>query len=513
MALFGWKKSKEDEAAPTNGETVTGETNGEDASSGDGGAYQPDPAKARKWFTHARTAADSSNEEYALWCYANGIRFDPEEMAPHEEMYAAAVRYMSKGGKPAPRSEIRKLDGPHPVEHFAAAEFAWMRELRSATAALRVLDAAGKAQLNEFGRWIAPKVVNILRQQKKPSKNDFLKAMKLMGNVAAWDHAIGCGEIALSLDPTDGELQAELKNFAAQRAMDQGGYADTAGEEGGYRKFIRDADKQRELEEGESLSGSSSVEERNLARAKAEYEANPIIPDNINKYAVQLRKQGTPESEELAYKVWMQGYKDTNEYRFRAAAGDIKLARAERKVAQLKQKAEQSPDDPALQETLAKAQADLLAQKAEEFAERVSKYPTDRRLKFQTGEVMYALGRVEDAMANFQAAKEDPKLRVAAGHMLGLCFEKDGWHDVAIGEFKEAMENIDATNRDRELDIRYDLMISLINHARKDQSLDHAKEALEICSSIARKSITYRDIRQRRKEIDALIKELSGEGS
>ncbi len=512
MALFGWRKSKEDEASPANGEAANGE-NGASNGAGEEGVYQPDSAKARKWFAHARTAAESSNEEYALWCYANGIRFDPEEMAPHEEMYAAAVRFMSKGGKSAPSREVRKLDGSHPVEHFAAAEFAWMRDLKNATAALRALDAAGKAEQNEFGRWMAPKVVNILRQQKKPSKSDFLKAMKLMGAVAAWDHAIQCGEIALSLDPTDGELQAELKNFAAQRAMDQGGYSTAAGEEGGYRKFIRDADKQRELEESESISGSASVEERNLARAKAEYEANPIIPDLINKYAVQLRKQSTPEAEDEAYRVLMQGYDDTKEYRFRAAAGDIQILRAERRVAALESRAADAPDDAELQESLSRAQQELLALKAEEFAARVAKYPTDRRLKYQTGEVMFALGRVEEAMANFQAAKEDPKLRVVAGHMLGLCFEKDGWHDVAIGEFKEALENVDATNRERELDIRYDLMVALINHARKDESIEHAKEALEICSSIARKNITYRDIRVRRKEIDTLTRELSGEGS
>ena len=55
-------------------------------------------------------------------------------------------------------------------------------------------------------------------------------------------------------------------------------------------------------------------------------------------------------------------------------------------------------------------------------------------------------------------------------------------------------------------------MVSLIAHARDEQSVELAKRALDICSSIARKNITYRDIRVRRKEIDNLIKELSGTG-
>lgn len=510
MALFGWRKSKDDEAPRTanDGGNVVESPNGGE---GDSGEFKPDPAKARKWFIHAKTAADSYQYEYAIWCYANGIRFDPEEMAPHVAMYESAIKFISQGGKPAPGKDIRKLDGNHPVHRFTAAEFAWMRDMRSGSAAMRLLDACAKADLHEFGRWVAPKIYTMLRQAKKPSKSDFLKAMKLMGAVGAWDQAIACGETAYALDPTDGELQAELKNFAAQRAMDQGGYSEAAGEEGGFRKFIRDADKQRELEESEAISGNASIEERNVYRAKTAYEENPGVPDLINKYALTLKKQGTPETEQLAYDVYMKGFADTGEYRFRVGAGDIKISQLERLVEAAQARAEAAPDDAALRDQFTALDQELLTLKANEYSERVTKYPTDRRLKFLAGEVSFRVGRIEEAMANFQAAKDDPKLRVVAGHLLGLCFEKDGWHDVAIGEFKEALDKIDASERERELDIRYDLMVSLINQARKDSSLDLAKEALENCSMIARKNITYRDIRQRRREIDDLIKDLSGE--
>jgi hypothetical protein len=94
--------------------------------------------------------------------------------------------------------------------------------------------------------------------------------------------------------------------------------------------------------------------------------------------------------------------------------------------------------------------------------------------------------------------------------MLGRAFAKEGWHSEAIGEFKEALAAIDASEKERELGVRYNLMESLIEHARSERSVELAKEALEICSGIARKDITFRDIRNRRKEIDQLIKDLSG---
>lgn len=506
MALFGRKKPE----AESTGTVANGA--GENGANGSADEFQPDPAKAKKWFSHARAAADTGIHEYALWCYASGIRFDPEEMAPHEAMYESAVAFLNKGGKPAPGKEIRQLEGPRPVDKFAAAEYAWMRDLTNSTAAMRLLETTVNLGQHEFGRWLAPRLLNVLRRQKKPSKSDFLKAMGLLGEVGAWDQAIAAGEDAQRLDPNDSDLAATLKNLSAQRAMDQGGYAQAGGQEGGFRKFIRDEDRQRELEEAEAISGGATIEERNLARAKAEYEANPQSPDAIHKYAQLVKKKGTPEAEEEAYRLYSTGFEATGEYRFRALAGDIRIAQAERRVRELEEKTKAAPDDEAARSRLKEARETALKLKAEEYRERTEKYPTDRKLKFQRGEVEFALGNVEDAMACFQAAKEDPRLRVAAGHLLGLCFARDGWHDVAVGELKEALENIDASERDRELDVRYDLMVSLTEYARDERSLESAKEALEICSSIARKNITYRDIRARRKEIDTLIRELGAGG-
>lgn len=505
MPIFGRKKTVDDPS--TTDQTGNNGSNGSD----DKADFTPQRAKARQWFQHAHAAADTYNYEYALWCFATGIKFDPEELSPHIAMYESAVQLMNKGKGPKSVSgkEIRKLSGPHPVDQFAAAEYAWMRDLRNGSAGMRLMDATVKADQREFGRWFAPKLLNILRQQKKPSKSDFLRAMRLFREVGAWEEAIKSGETAYALDPTDGDLQAELKNLAAQRAMDQGGYAETVGEEGAFRKFIKDEDRQRELEEGESISGAAGIEERNLARAQAEYEADPSVPETVNKYAQLLKKSGEPEDEQAAHDIYMKGYRETGEYRFRALAGDIRITQAERRHRQLANKLRENPDDLNLKSDVEAAHQEVLAIKSTEYNERTEKYPTDRRVKYLLGEVELERGNYEAGMTCFQAAKEDPKLRVKAAHRLGRCFAADGWHDVAIGEFKEALEKLDATERDVELDIKYDLMTSLIEYAAEHKALDHAREALEISSGIMRKNIAYRDIRKKRKEIDELVKDLN----
>ncbi len=509
MALFGWKKSGSGDAKGTP-KTDAADNDAGAANSNGSAAFEPQPEKARVWFDYAKSAADSFNYEYALACYANGIKLDPDAMSAHEAMFEVGIKYMNKQGKPATSKEIKGIEDSSVISKFAAAEFAWMKDVANASLASKALEGAIKAGKREYGKWIATRVLNVALRQKKISKSHMVQLKDLFKQVEAWNEAIGALQKAKELDPGDADLDHEYKDLSAQRAMDQGGYEKAAGKEGGFRAFVKDADKQRELIESEAIVGNESAEQRNLQRAKDQYEKTPTVPDVISQYAQLLKKNGSPENEKIAYDVYLRGFKDTSEYRFRMAAGDIKLEQSRRELESLQSRLEANPTDSALKAKLDAARKSHLELESAEIGERVTKYPTDRPLKMRLGEVEFALGNYEEAMGAFQTAKDEPKLRVRAGHLLGKCFAAEGWHTEAVSEFKEALAAIDATEKERELDIRYDLMDSLIEYAKLERSVDQAREALEICSGIARKDITYRNIRAKRKEVDQLIRELSG---
>ncbi len=497
MALFKWGKGG-------NGSSETGEP-GADV------AFQPEPEKAKVWFNYAKTAFETQNFNYALTCFANGLKLNPGAMDAHEAMYLAGVRYVTSGEKPATGKEQKSIEGAKsgPIDKFVASEFVWMKDLNNLSLALKLLQAAVDANQVAFGKWFGPKLMNMLRLQKKPSKAAYLQGKELFAALGEWDAAFACGQAAVNLDPTDSKLADELRQLIAQRAIHHGGYEQNANQEGGFRQFVKDSDKQRELEEAESIAGGAGLEERNLERARQDYEANPAVPDVVNKYATLLRRQGTRESEDKAIAIYEKAFETTKEYRFRMEAGEIKLNRL-RRSAKAAEAAAGEPGDAAKLAEAKRLREEVLKAESAEFRERAERYPTDRRIKFDLGRVEFDLGRYEDAMAAFQACKDEPRLRVAAGHLLGKCFAAEGWHQEAVGEFREALSVIDATERDRELEIRYDMMLSLIALARDEKSLALAKEALDICSQIARKDIAFKDIRARRKELDVLTKELSG---
>ena len=501
--IFPWKK----------GGDASGQPGDAAAKPAKGAAPEPQPEKAAKFIQHGMSIGQTGNHDYALQLLANAVKLDPGNMAAHHAMYEMAVKYIQAGGKPATGKDVKSVDdGSGNFAKLAAAEFIWMKDLNNLAHAMKLLEFAGKLKQTELGQWLAPRVLNLLRAQqaKKASKSVWVQGKTLFSAVDAWNEAFICGEAAVNMDPSDSALINELKQLTAARAIQQGGYAKNTQQEGGFRANIKDADKQKQLSEQDSLAGGADVESRNLERAKKDYEERPEVPEHVQKYATLLRKKQTPESEDEAHRVYLDGFTRLGEYRFRMAAGDIRIAQSRRALRAAQEKATAAPQDEALKAAAKAARDGNLELEGAEFAERMSKYPTDCGLKAEVGRIWFELGRYEDAMPCFQQAKDEAKYRVFAAHMLGRCFAAQGWHGEAVGEFKEAVQVLDAGNAERELDIKYDLMISLMEQAKAEKNAQAARDAAEMCSYILRKNIAYRDIRDRRKQVDALVKEIVG---
>ena len=486
--IFGWRK---------------GESSNSDK------PFEPQPEKARKFFDHARTVGETDQLDYSLKLWANGLKFDPGNMAAHQGMYEVACKFHERASA-ASGKDLKEIEGPGPVDKMVVAEYTWMRDLNNVSAAMRFMEAAGNAGQSSVGQWLAPKLLNMLRNamQKKPQKKVWVQAIDLFSEVEAWNEAFASGEEAQRLDPSDGALEQRLRQLTAARAIQQGGYQQNYGQTGGFRAQVRDSDKQRQLEAANSISGSGGSEEIAMDKARKDFEDNPMSPEAINRYGSLLRKRGQGDDEARAIEVFLAGYKRLNEYRFKMNADDLRIAQLRRAERLAREQLEQAPDNPQLQMTQQAARTKLLELEGEIYRERVSKYPTNREMKADLGRIEYELGRYEDAMAAFQAAKDDPKLRVNSAWMLGRCFSKEGWHSEAVSEYKEALGAIDATQAEKELDVKYDLMLALIELAKLEKSGAHAKEAADICSAIVRKNIGYKDVRVRRKEVDELIRTL-----
>lgn len=496
MAIFGKKKGDDD-----------GSENGSAKASKSKGGFAPDPGKAASWFKHAEVSHQSTNYEYAMTCWLKGIGFDPANTEALESFYKSAQAFAAKKGKPGPtKDQLKNVDGKGPVNRYLVALLQWGGKPLDAGAALKAVESAGALQLRESAAWLGEFALRAARAEAKPRKDAFVKLLDAFEKNELWQLATKAGEDALTFDRSDGPLADRVKQVSAKAAMTSGGYEET--EEGGFRKNIKDSAAQEKIRQQQSVVKSEDVAASAIEEAKADYDSRPDDRNSIGKFVRALLARGTPEDEKLARAVLLKGHETLKEERMREQAADITLKWAKRKLAALKKNAEASPGDAEAAKAFEQGKVEFVKLEAEEFANRVKAYPTETAYKYELGRRLFLLEQYEEAIKYLQEAQNDAKRRVRVLNLLGQSFQKLGWHSEAVGMLRQATEAHHSSDDDLALDLRYGLLVALEGKAREQQDVEAAEEATKLASAIAMKQIGYRDVRTRRDELQALIKEL-----
>ncbi len=495
MAIFGRKKS-DDERQGTQPEAP---------------GFEHAPEKAQRFFERAKTVHDSGQYEYALTLWLDGLKWDPTSVSALEQFAVSAAAFLGQGKGKLSRETVRNIDGKRDVDRFAMALLQWGTHPRDAGAVVKAAEAAAKIHettdldMSEVVYWIAERALVIIGAG-KPKKDQYVRLMEACNKAGVYDLAVQAGDLATKIDPSDAELAARTRNLAAQATMSTGGYSQT-GQEGGFRANIRDSEQQRIIEERERIVKTEDVKDRLVRVAEEEYRQRPDDLPVLRQYVKALKERGREEDEKLAYRLLMKVYEQTKQFQLKAEADDIRLRQARRALRRYQDAAEASPEDAQAQETYEKAKRKYLEMEVQTLREQVEAYPTDLRLKFELGKREMELGNLDEAIALFQESQHDPKFRAASLAMLGESFFRQDWVDEAIDTYRRALED-HADDRDASgLELRYGLMRALQKKAIDEQSLEAAGEAEKIASSIAIQQINFKDIKDRRNELKALVQE------
>lgn len=498
VSIFGRRKEPDTDAGT--GTPAPGGT------SGTGTPVAAAPDKAARFFEHAQVAHDAGNYEYAITNWLGGLRQDPTSMRGLESFFQSCAAFLAEKGRLS-RETVRMFDGKTDLDRYLTALLNWGMNPLDASLAVKATEAAAALGLTEPTLWIGGRAAGAVMQARKPRKELLLRLVEAFTKVGAFDKAVECCGVACQLDPTDARLAAEMRNLAAQATMTKGGY-EQAGMPGGFRASVRDLERQRYLEEAERIVKSEETLDRLIAAAEADYAARPDDPHAIGMYTRRLIERGRPEDEKRAMEVLDQGYRATRQFRFREMWGDLRLRRAQRKVLQYREAAEQNPADPRAQELYRQARAQYVQMEIEEYRLRVENYPTDLGLKFELGRRYFEAGEYEQAIALFQQSQEDARHRVESLRYLGEAFHRIGWVDEAIETFRKALDVHRVHTDDMGMELRYGLLAALQAKAEAERDLTVAEEADKLASAIAIQQINFRDIRARRDALKRLLAEL-----
>lgn len=491
LAIFG--KNKQDDS----------ETGGSVA--GDGDRPEIQPAKAKAWFSQAKTVQETGSYDYAMTCWLSGLAFDPTDMDALEGFMGAAASLAGQSKKGPSKETQKAATGKGGVYKYTSALLGWGSKPRDAGAAVRAAIAAAGQNLSEPAYWIGERALQLTLADPKVKKDSLLKLMKAMEQIEAFDLAVKAGEAAVRLDPSDNALESRVRNMAAQATIGRGGF-DNAGQQGGFRDNIRDSEKQKLLDAADRITKTDDVKDQLVEAAKKDYESRPEdVPANKT-YIKRLLERGKGDDEKVAYNVALKAHEMSGQISFKQQAMEIELRVMKRQVANIRAKAEAGQADAV--ELLPKAEKKYLAKQVEFQKWRVDAFPTDNAPRFELGRLLFNAGMYKECIPQFQKSQQEIKYRAMSLAMLGEAFGKIGLIDPAIDTLKQALANHSDQSDDLGFQLRYALMMTLTEKARHDQSLEAAQEAEKLASGIAVARFDYRDIQDKYDEAKKLVAEL-----
>ena len=479
--------------------------------------FHPDPRKARRFFEHAETVADARNYDYAIECYVNGLKHDPDNLPKHEALREVALRRKVAGGKPASLTDRLKPGGATALERMLHAEMLWAKDPLNLKLMLAAMQRAAEANdveeanIGEVVYWIGGLVLEFNSQAAKPDKKAFIQARDLFAQIGAFDKAVEACKYAVRMDQNNTKLLQELKDLEAERTMQKSGYgAGQKVEEGGFRNAVRDSDKQRALEQDSAIHKTESVIDQTIARRRSELEEDPQDPNKLEKLADALLQSKDPAAQNEALALLKQAWDQSGQYRYKVRIGDIRIKQFNNQVRAAKAALAADPNNAEARSTLEQVLKSKLAFELEEFSDRAKQYPTDMAVRCELGKRYYQAKNFDEAIGLFQQAKTDVRQRVIAHQYLGSCYVAKGWYEEAIDTLRQGIEAYKGGDDRIGMDLRYLLMDALERAARKGKNLEQAREAQKIASQILQANINYRDIRDRMEKIRSLVDEMAG---
>jgi tetratricopeptide (TPR) repeat protein len=283
----------------------------------------------------------------------------------------------------------------------------------------------------------------------------------------------------LRANPNDAEVAQSLKNLTAVRTMDEGGYGALASGEGSYRDVLKDKDEAVALEQEKRQVKTEDVADRLIQeyedRLKTEPRNLKVLRNVAELYA---QKKDFDHSLEFYERLRViDGGADSSLER---AIGETHLKRFDHQLSLL------DPNVPDYPQQLAQLQAQKQEFQLAECRARVEKYPTDLQIRFELGVLCFQMGKISEAIQEFQKSQNNPQRRLPSMSYLAQCFAKRNMNDMAARKLQEALKEKPVFD-DEKKELIYILGCVLEKMGKKEDAIEQFKVIYEA-------DIGYKDV-------------------
>ncbi len=445
--------------------------------------------KGEAFFQRAEDVAGTGNWDFAIELYVQGIRREPDNLENgHKKLREIALKRKAEGGKgPGLKDQWTHRQGKDPLDNMANASFLFAKNPGSAQYGEQVMKAAVALELTDVISWIVDVLLDNQRQAKRADKRLCVAMTDAAAGIERYDQAMQACNQAMLASPNDPVLEERMRDLSSQYTIQKGRYGDEAHS---FTEAVADPERQRELMQDDAAYKDDDYLQRQIKKATAAYEKDPMEYGKINALADALLCFEEESYESQAVEVLKKAYKDTGAYQFKLRIGDIRIRQYRRKLRQLMEEG-----DEAKVEEFKKKQLDF---ETKEYKERSENYPTDLGIKFEYARRLFMRGEYDQAITYFQQAQRNPRLHLSALNYLGQAFMAKDWWQEATETYEKALAEEITEARAKE--IRYNLSICY-------EHLERLGDAQEQLSTIAQNDYNYKDVKQRLEKVRDKIKE------
>lgn len=458
-----------------------------------------DQAKAQKWFIRARELGDKRQFDYAIEYYVNGLEFWPDAVEEAlKALHGCAVARRQTGGKKSGLSDTLKRSVNDKDAKQAYMNSLWLfgRDPDNVSYLEAIVKNASRLRAEDAAKWASGVLHKALETNPKTSAKQFqslIQMLEELGDRAAarGDHTFGVAAYTSGVEvinlwrrriPKDSAVEKALQGLSTKLTILKGKYSDS----GSYRDSIVDAEEAADLHDQQRSITSEERMDELIAKAEAEYNEDIENGAALKQLVDLLCRRERDDEERRAIGFLVNEFRRSDDYRWKHLADDVRMKQLGRAV----REAQKSGGA----DSVKKARIEQLRFELSVFKDRVERYPTDIRARFELGVRRFYAGQFDDAIPLLQAARNDPKNRAAADMYLGRCFFRKGYHAQAINALQEATRDHEFSDDDLAKTMQYWL-------GRAQEAAGDAEAARATYGAILRMDYNYSDVRAR---LDAL---------
>jgi predicted Zn-dependent protease len=437
------------------------------------------PRPLREKYEKGKEAFDRRNFDYAVAIFTGILAEEPAFYDCREALRAAQskkhagghtfFKKMLSGAGSSPlvaKAQIELMKNP--LDALKTAEQILNSDPNSTAGHKLVADAAMAADLPKTA------VMSLKILAKHSPKDEGIQK-----DLARAYSASGQGEKAemilselMRLHPNDLSLVDELKDISARKTLAEGGYEALSGGTGSYRDILKNKEEAVTLEQQNRHVKGGDEAKRMIANYEAQLVNEPnnlkILRTIAELYA--QRKEFDQALEAYSRIVAKEGTVDSS---LSKAISDTTMKKYEAALAGLDPNAADYAEKSA--QTKAERDTFILA----ETKQRMDRYPNDLGIRFELGELYFKLGRISEAMPEFQKASGNPHKRLQAMSYLGQCLARRGMNDMAASQLRAALrEKVGFDDEKKEL--IYALGSVLEKMGKTEEAIEEFKQIYQV---------------------------------